>query len=120
MAAVVDRARRVLSRLRGRKLLLGRRTMLDSYVHVAPSAATAVGIFRGEWVSRLPPSVGVVADGDSPLFDDGRVAWAITELGVKDADVVELGPLEGGHTFMLHQAGARRVVAVEGNTRAFL
>ena len=34
--------------------------------------------------------------------------------------MLELGPLEGAHTYMLDRAGASEVVAIEGNTRAFL
>lgn len=33
---------------------------------------------------------------------------------------LELGPLEGAHIWMLEQAGARSVIAVESNARAYL
>jgi hypothetical protein len=39
---------------------------------------------------------------------------------VEGQRVVELGPLEGGHTYMLDRMGAAEVVAVEANRRAFL
>jgi hypothetical protein len=35
-------------------------------------------------------------------------------------DCLELGPLEGGHSYMLEQAGAARIVAVEANRDAYL
>ena len=40
--------------------------------------------------------------------------------GVRDGRVLELGPLEGGHSFMLQKAGALMVTAIEANVRALL
>jgi SAM-dependent methyltransferase len=40
--------------------------------------------------------------------------------GAADLDFLELGPLEGGHTWMLCQRGARSVTSVEANSRAYL
>jgi hypothetical protein len=95
------------------------RTINDSYVTVAPSAQNAVDIFRGQWASVLPAEVGVKA-GAAPLFDDARISWALEQFGgVKDQRVLELGPLEGGHSYMFAAAGAE-VLAVESNTRAYL
>lgn len=49
------------------------------------------------------------------------MAWAIERLGgVEGRRVLELGPLEGGHSYMLDRAGAKEVLAIEGNRRAFL
>lgn len=92
----------------------------DRYVTSAPNAQNAIDIFRGEWASALPRDTGLVA-GKSALFEDERVSWALSELGgVQGARVLELGPLEGGHTYMLQGAGAKEIVAVEANTRAYL
>ena len=53
-------------------------------------------------------------------FNDHRVEWLIEELGeLTEKSVLELGPLEGAHTFMLEGAGAS-VTAIEGNYGAFL
>ena len=51
--------------------------------------------------------------------------WANDRLralgsGFAEAEVLELGPLEGGHTYMFSQLGAREIVALEANGRAFL
>jgi SAM-dependent methyltransferase len=55
-----------------------------------------------------------------PLFDDPRITWVVDHVGGVDGfRILELGPLEAGHTAMLHDAGAS-VVAIESNTRAFL
>jgi SAM-dependent methyltransferase len=96
-------------------------SILDSYVKVAPAARNAIDIFRGEWSSRLPASLGARGDGTSSLFDDERIRWFLGAVGgVEGRRVLELGPLEAGHTSMLERAGAAEVVAVEANTRAYL
>ena len=90
------------------------------YVTVAPHAQNAVDIFKGEWSSRLPPELNVHA-GEFLLFDDPRLRWALGVLGgVRDRTVLELGPLEGGHTYILEKGGARQVTAIEANVRAYL
>lgn len=94
--------------------------ILDSYVHTAPNAQTTIDIFKGEWSSILPASLGVDGGGGAGVFDDARIHWLLNTLGsVAGKRVIELGPLEGGHTSMLERAGAT-VTAVESNTRAFL
>jgi SAM-dependent methyltransferase len=93
-------------------------SILDEYVTSAPSGQSAVDVFAGEWSSRLP--VEGVRAGEIPLFEDERVDWALEHLGgVAGRRVLELGPLEGGHSYMLERAGAR-VTAVEAQTRAYL
>jgi hypothetical protein len=93
----------------------------DHYVTAAPDPRHLVDLFAGEWSSRLPPPLDTVPAGPMPVFDDPRVAWAIGALGgVEGRQVLEIGPLEGGHTWMLERAGAARVVAVEANARALL
>jgi hypothetical protein len=89
----------------------------DDYEEALPSKQTAVDIFRGEWTSRLPDDL---RSGSVPLFADERIEWLAGRVSVRGADVLELGPLEGGHSYMLEQLGAQRVVAVEANRRAFL
>jgi uncharacterized protein DUF1698 len=89
----------------------------EKYVAEPPRAENLVELFAGQWVSALPgyPS------GDVPLFSDPRAAWAIEMAGgVAGKRVLELGPLEGGHTYMLHNAGAARVTSVEANTLCYL
>lgn len=70
-----------------------------------------------EWTSSVP---GVGGPGSAPLFEDSRISWAIQQLGgIGGWDILELGPLEGGHTWMMEEAGAF-VTAIEGNIDAFL
>ena len=62
-----------------------------------------------------------VKAGASPLFHDDRIQLGLQELGgVADQTVLELGPLEGGHSYQLEKAGAKSVLAIEANTRAYM
>jgi len=93
----------------------------DGYVGVPPNSQTTLDLFAGEWSSRLPFPLASLHAGDIPLFEDARITWALDVLGpVEGRDVLELGPLECGHTYMLDRAGAREVLAIEGNRRAYL
>jgi hypothetical protein len=94
-------------------------SVLDSYTAEAPSAQQAVDVFAGEWWSRLPDELGVIS-GELGLFEDSRIVQLLEWIG--DADgvrILELGPLEGGHTYMLDRAGAV-VDAIESNSRSYL
>ncbi len=96
-----------------------RPSILDAYVHDTPSAQTAVDVFAGEWTSALPPDAGATA-GTMPLWADPRIEWILDRAGgAAGKSVIELGPLEAGHTYMLERAGAD-VTAIEGNSRAYL
>ncbi|MBB4286567.1 class I SAM-dependent methyltransferase [Roseospira goensis] len=91
---------------------------LDAYVTDAPSDQNAVDLFKGQWFSRLP---GDLVSGELGLFDDDRIrAFGDQIGGFAGKRVLELGPLEGGHAAMMHQAGAASIVSIEANTRAFL
>ena len=95
--------------------------ILDAYIKSAPSDQNILDLFDNEWSSFIPGEGRVARPGTSLLFNDGRIAWAGDLLGgFSGLNVLELGPLEGGHSTMLEQAGANSVVAIEANTRAFL
>lgn len=106
---------------RFRKMLGGktlRRQIYDRYVSTAPSYQNAIDLVPG-WSTSLPEHLGVKA-GTLATYQDPRIAWAIEQFGsLQDREVLELGPLEAGHTSMLEVAGAR-VDAVEANQLAFL
>ncbi|MCX8255508.1 MAG: DUF1698 domain-containing protein, partial [Beijerinckiaceae bacterium] len=84
-----------------------------------PSHQNAVDLFSS-WSSAFPPNFDVTTNG-IPLFADSRVSWAIEQLGgVSGKNILELGPLEGGHTYMLENAGAASILAIEGNKNCFV
>lgn len=88
----------------------------DVYSREAPSPATPFSIFKGAWSSAVPG----FETGKITLFNDFRIEWMESQLGSFSGQrVLELGPLEGGHTCMMEHAGAN-VVAIEANQRAFL
>jgi hypothetical protein len=100
----------------GGKLWGGSPQFRDVYSREAPSPATPFKIFKDAWSSAVPG----FESGSAPLFDDARIKWLETKLGsYSGRRVLELGPLEGGHTYMMERAGAN-VVAIEANQRAFL
>jgi hypothetical protein len=78
-------------------------------------------IFKDEWLSRMPTARPDLRAGLIPLFEDPRIYWAISEMGgVENRRVLELGPMEGGHSYILQQCGAASVLSIESNMRAFL
>jgi hypothetical protein len=94
---------------------------------VPPADQNALDLFAGEWSSQPPASRPELKAGSTPLFDDPRIAWAhhrLLEMGVAEGftekEVLELGPLEGGHSYLIDRLGAKTVTAVEANARAYL
>lgn len=95
--------------------------VLDWYVQSPPAPQNALDIFRGDWSSKLPPPLADCQAGNADLFEDARITWFAEQVGgFEGKTALELGPLEGGHSYMLEKLGAESVVAIEGNTRAFL
>ena len=96
--------------------------ILDQYVVRVPEPQNVLDLFDGEWSSRMPVTSGLTTrSGTATLFDDSRIVWAEQQLGpFTGDDILELGPLECGHTYMLHERGAKSIVAIEANSRAFL
>lgn len=96
------------------------------FVDAMPSAVNALELFSGEWASKLPaPYESIRGGGHVGLFDDPRIRWADEKLaglgrGFAGARVLELGPLEAGHTYMMSKLGARQITAIEANARAYL
>lgn len=87
------------------------------FVDWFPVRENAGRAFDGEWSSAVP---GLPMTGKAPLFEDGRIIWFEERLGgFAGKRVLELGPLEGGHTYMMTQRGAE-VVAIESNLRAWM
>lgn len=95
--------------------------ILNSYVQTLPSPQNAINIFKGEWASKLPAPFDKLDAGWAPIFEDPRIEWQTKEIGgFEDKSVLDLGPLEGGHAYMFEKRGAREIVSIEGNPRAFL
>lgn len=86
-----------------------------------PLHQNAVDLFRGEWASVFPKKAEIETGGFAGTFEDGRIRWAADRLGgFAGRSFLELGPLEGGHTYALEQLGASSVLAIEVSPRAYL
>jgi hypothetical protein len=89
-----------------------------------PSGANAIDIFAGRWATDLSKFDPEWHGGGVDLKDDQRPLLAARHLGAADRldgmSVIELGPLEGIHTWLLAKLGARRIVAIESNVEAYL
>lgn len=93
--------------------------VLDEYVVGMPTAQNAINILPG-WNQALPPEAGVIA-GQVGFYNDGRIRWAIEQFGsIEGKKILELGPLEAAHTYMLDQHAPEVIHAIEANKLAFL
>lgn len=88
--------------------------VLDEYIKLFPSNQNAVEIFGGEWSSRFPDSYKIeTSPGSARVFEDPRITWANSTFGgFQGCSILELGPLECGHTFMMQNFGAKSIVAI--------
>lgn len=90
---------------------------VDRFITTLPDAANGLRLFGDDWISDVPG----YGSGKIPLFDDHRVHWFENQAGgLRGKSALELGPLEGGHSYMLWRAGAKPIVSIEANARAFM
>jgi SAM-dependent methyltransferase len=96
--------------------------MNNNLITSHPSNQNIIDLFKDEWSSKIPIHINAVSTpGHADLFTDPRIIWAWEKLGpFKDKAILELGPLEGAHTYILESLGAKKVTSVEANTNAFL
>lgn len=96
---------------------------IRKFVDEAPGPQAAIDIFAGRWASSFPDLDPPVTAGGVPHFTvDHRPRQTAATLGAGRLDgvrILELGPLEGGHTYQLEGLGAD-VTAIEGNAEAYL
>jgi hypothetical protein len=112
-------AARIAQRLAYYKKLLPVRP--ERLIRAEPAPQNALNAVPDLWASRFPPPFEELQAGTAPLFTDERMTWAFSALGgIEGMRVLELGPLEGGHSYMAQQAGAASLTAVEMNSLAFL
>ncbi|WVT77567.1 class I SAM-dependent methyltransferase (plasmid) [Sinorhizobium chiapasense] len=92
--------------------------IFDQYCREAPSHQNAVDALPG-WNSAFPGEANIRA-GTHPLFADGRIAWAIDQAGsLENKRILEIGPLEGMHTYMLNRHKPAIIDAIEANRLCF-
>jgi Methyltransferase domain len=98
----------------------------DKFCDRAPDAQNVVDLFYGRWASDLSEVVPGLASGASRLFrEDTRPRFLLKNFAnpfgnLEGCRILELGPLEGAHTFQLERLGASEIVAIEANAEAYL
>jgi Protein of unknown function (DUF1698) len=89
-----------------------------------PAHVNAIDIFAGHWATDLSEFDPSWRGGEAKLVNDPRPRSAAEHLGhanrLDGMTVLELGPLEGAHTYRLEQLGAARILAIESNVEAYL
>ncbi len=92
-----------------------------------PSHQNAIEIFGDHWASSIEEVHPGLISGGFPMFKaDQRPLIAAQHLGLtppgslNGMNILELGPLEGAHTYQLAKLGADRIVAIEANSEAYL
>ncbi len=93
---------------------------LAEYVDAAAfSSRNAVDALQG-WNMALPAEAGAVA-GLGAFYNDPRILWAMEQYGLLEGrKILELGPLEASHTYMLEQRHPASILAVEANRLSYL
>ncbi|TMJ04553.1 MAG: methyltransferase domain-containing protein [Alphaproteobacteria bacterium] len=90
----------------------------------APAHANAIDIFSGHWATDLSEFSPAWHGGSVKLGTDPRPRSAAEHLGkanrLDGMTVLELGPLEGAHSYQLEKLGAARILAIESNVEAYL
>jgi len=75
----------------------------------------------GGWTTQFEIEGQKVGGTVDLLPKDPRLLWHLEQIGGADGKyVLELGALEGGHTKMIVEAGAAKVIATEGLNDCFL
>lgn len=108
---------RLKERYRKRRRGADSHKFFEGYETRSPSYQNAIDATPG-WNMSFPPELGLKA-GALALYSDHRIGWAMERFGdLTGRSVLELGPLEGGHTYMLDKAGAL-VEALEAQRMAY-
>lgn len=90
---------------------------LSCFSLLNPNDQNSFDLFEGSWSTKIP---NIQNTGEFDGFNDERITWLLEEIGaIEGKSVLEFGPLEGGHTYMLEKAGAE-VTSIEANHGAFL
>lgn len=91
----------------------------DQYEQSKPDHQNAIDALPG-WSCAFPPAFKLNA-GNHHLYVDDRIAWALKTFGsIEGKRVLEVGPLEGMHTYMLHRQRPAHIDAIEANRTCFL
>lgn len=102
------------------------RSTINKFELRRPTPQTALDLFQGRWASDLSEVLPGVTSGATGHFkSDSRPTFILKHFAASGGtlngmSVLDIGPLEGGHTYQLEQLGAAHIVAIEANSEAFL
>ena len=88
----------------------------------SPAVRNAIDIFYGEWWGSLP-SMEFAADcsANMAFYNDIRIYQFNEKIGgFEGKSVLELGPMEAGHSYLMEKFGAANILAIEASTSAFM
>lgn len=95
--------------------------MLDIMETGYPCAQNAVNLFQPNWATVFPDSLGLKNSGHAVLFEDSRINWSIEKFGsLEGKKVLELGFLEGAHSYILDRQNPRELTCIDANSMAYL
>lgn len=100
----------------GRKYKIYLEEILGNFTDAYPDIKNSFKIFTNSWSTKFE---GIENLGSFDAQNDERINWLLKKVNLSKKKVLELGPLEAGHTYKLEKAGAS-VTAIEANTGAFL
>ena len=90
------------------------------YNLLKPQDINSFNLFKGSWSTIFSDKNNQnITDGFFDGTRDERLDWLSERFNVENKKVLELGPLEAGHTYMLENNGAD-VTSIESNIGAFL
>ncbi|NEI69711.1 class I SAM-dependent methyltransferase [Rhizobium lusitanum] len=93
--------------------------IFDQYEQGVPSHQNAIDALSG-WNCAFPKNLNLNA-GNLPLYADDRIEWALKTFGsIEGKKILEVGPLEGMHTYMLHSRSPAHIDSIEANRLCFL
>ncbi|WP_284178595.1 class I SAM-dependent methyltransferase [Rhabdaerophilum sp. SD176] len=96
-----------------------KKASLDEYVTSFPNHQNAINCLPG-WNQAFPSELGLNA-GQQHLYADPRVLWALEQMGIVEGKrVLEIGPLEAGHTYLIDRHHPATLHAIEANKLSFL
>ena len=95
----------------------GSEPLRDSYETRIPTKQNIFDRFKGNFATVFP---NVYTGGYSHLSDDKRLHWCNSLFNLKDKNILECGPLELGHSYMMHNFGCKQITAVENNWYCYL
>ena len=94
---------------------------LPQFVTSRPTHQNAVDVFEGKWVSYLP--VEGLRSGGMQLFshEDPRPRMVVDVCGeITGFKVLEMGPLEGAHSYQLERLGAGSILGIDASPEFYL